>query len=164
MEHAISEERIAAAKRDLDNRAALQERIKKAKGTKQYIPEYCSYVVEVMGKGLGLMAFSKNVGASKAIIKKWAKEYPEFADALDEAEAARGAYWEQELINCSNTGKSAASAQWALKNIAPDDYRDKTEVVATNLNHNIDRDAAIKSVRDKFEKISANVVRLHEPK
>ncbi len=125
----------------------------------EYSPRYCARVIAVMATGVGILSFAREIGVTKKVINKWAKEHPEFMEALDQATAARAAYWEDQLIACTKAGKPTTSAQWVLKNIDPDEYKDKTEVQSTNLNMNVNRDETRKSIEGKL----ANILTIEAP-
>lgn len=118
-----------------------------------YHQDYCKAVVGHLMQGVGILSFARSVGVAKKVITKWSKEYPEFAEACERAVTARAAYWEDKIIALGDAGKSTAHASWMLKNIDPDEYKDKTEVTSTNTNLNVNRDANIKSVADKLARI-----------
>lgn len=118
-----------------------------------YHPDYCLAVVGHLMTGVGVLSFARSVGTSKKIVTKWAKEYPEFAAAIERAVTARAAYWEDKIIALGDAGKSTAHASWMLKNIDPDEYKDKTEVTSTNTNINENRDANRKAVAEKLARI-----------
>lgn len=119
----------------------------------EYSERYCGLVVDHLATGVGILSFARSIGVTKKIINKWAKEHPEFVDALDRATAARAAYWEDQIIACTKAGRPSTSAQWMLKNIDPDEYKDKTEVQSTNFNLNVNRDDTRKSIEGKLSRI-----------
>lgn len=119
----------------------------------EYNPDFCDRVVARLATGAGIQSFAREIGATKKLLNKWAKEHPEFQAALDKATACRCAYWEDQIIALSAAGKPTASAQWMLKNIDPDEYKDKTEVQSTNFNMNVNTDDTRKAIEGKFARI-----------
>lgn len=93
-----------------------------------YKPEYCELIVKKMGEGYSVMAFAGLIGVSRETVYNWAKEHPEFFNALKAAQAACAARWEKILLQIGETGQgSAAAAIFALKNRARDEWREKVE-------------------------------------
>lgn len=122
-------------------------------GPVEYDAKFCRKVIDHLATGVGILSFAREIGVTKKIINVWAKEHPEFSDALERAHAARAAYWEDQIIACTKAGKPSTGAQWMLKNIDPDEYKDKTEIQSTNFNMNVNRDDTRKAIEGKFARI-----------
>ncbi len=61
---------------------------------------YCDQVVEIVGnKGKSLTQFAAAIGVRRSTIYEWKSQFPEFSDALEQAQEMSQAYWEGELVN-----------------------------------------------------------------
>jgi hypothetical protein len=111
-----------------------------------YKPEYCDQVIDFMGKGGSLTAFAGSLKQSAKTIYAWVERHPEFADAVERARAARLVPWEQKLMTAEKSAQ-AACAIFALKNCAPDEWR---EVRYANFEHDVNintlSDAQLESI------------------
>ena len=91
-----------------------------------YDPGLCAEVVEIMGEGYSLTAFAGHIGVSRSTVSDWIKAYPDFAAAVERARAARACRLEDEFLE-GGTGAKVAAHVFALKNAAPDDWRERPE-------------------------------------
>ena len=86
---------------------------------KQYCPFYCGEAVLYMGEGHGSVAFAGNIGVRHARLDQWAREHPEFAQALGIGRARNVMFWEHKLAEIARTGMGNASAAiYGLKHAA----------------------------------------------
>lgn len=94
----------------------------------KYAPELCDQLVEMAKEGASLLECALELGVCKQTLFNWAEQHPEFLDAIKRAKAYRQVWWERVHRKCAMLGDGNSSAiQFGLKNIAPDDYRDKVE-------------------------------------
>ena len=93
----------------------------------KYDPKYCDEIIDYMGQGYSKTAFAGHIGVSRETIYEWGRTHEEFSDATKRAEAARTGDLESRLLDPSR-GTPVAAAIFALKNAAPEEWRDKREV------------------------------------
>src|SRR5215831_15887279 len=98
-----------------------------------YRPEYCQRVIDHMGKGKSLTAFAGSIGAGKETVYGWITAYPDFAEAVDKARAARVNKLEGKMLDADKMCDVTASI-FALKNADPDEWR---EVRYASFEHNV---------------------------
>jgi hypothetical protein len=98
----------------------------------EYKPEYCDIVRERMAEGLSLTACAHFMGVSREAIYSWMTAHREFADAVSRARPSRQAWLELKLLH-SRRGGEVAAAVFALKNAAPEDWRDMKTVEHNHL-------------------------------
>lgn len=92
----------------------------------KYSPAYCEEVIQFLAQGHSVTAFAGEIGVARSTVFKWAAEIPEFSDALSIGQAKAVATWERVLLEIArNGGGNATAAIFALKNRAPDDWREK---------------------------------------
>lgn len=93
----------------------------------KYLPEFCEQCIEFMGLGYSLTAFAGKIGVSRATVTTWLKEWPEFGEAAAIGQASRTMKLEETLL-AGESGPKVQGHIFALKNAAPDDWKDKREV------------------------------------
>lgn len=93
----------------------------------KYDPRYCDEIVEDGEKGYSLTAFAGAIGVARSTINEWGASYPEFSEAIKRHAAARTRFLETGLLS-SETGPQVTSRIFALKNAAPEEWREKQEV------------------------------------
>jgi len=94
----------------------------------KYRKEFCRTVPEFMADGYSVKAAAAHVGTHYATMYVWAKEHPEFYDALKEGQALSAQWWEKALRKTALTGEgSAAAAIFGVKNRSQEEWRDKVE-------------------------------------
>jgi hypothetical protein len=76
-----------------------------------------------MSEGLSLTAFAGLIGQGRDTVYKWIRAHSEFSDAVSRARAARVLWLERKLLR-SRKGAETTAAIFALKNAAPDEWRD----------------------------------------
>jgi hypothetical protein len=96
----------------------------------KYKEAYCSLVIEEMTQGKSLTAFAAEIGVSRDTITEWCAVHPEFSVAVKKAKAKCLAWWEERGRNIALSGGGTGSATLAvfgMKNMGPDDWKDKHE-------------------------------------
>ncbi len=92
----------------------------------EYTPKLCGEIVDYMGLGYSLTAFAGWAGVSRETLKTWMDENPEFAAAAERGRAARTRFLEKQFLD-GGPGLKVAAHVFALKNAAPEDWRDRPE-------------------------------------
>lgn len=92
-----------------------------------YDPAYCEIVLDKMGEGFSKTAVAGFIGIARSTLHEWCDTFPEFSDAVKRGEALRTAKLESDLLTATE-GPKVTSRIFALKNAAPDEWRDKREV------------------------------------
>lgn len=101
---------------------------------------YIEEVKSFMGQGHSLTAFAGEIGVARDTVYQWAREIPAFSDALNKARAKRVLAWENRLARQADGAQgSVAATIFALKNAAPDEWRDKIEVSQTVSHEHLHR-------------------------
>lgn len=90
----------------------------------KYEDSMADLAYEVMAKGLSKTAAAGVIGIARSTFAEWEKDHPRFSDAVKRGEAARTLYLEQDLLEAPD-GPTVTSRIFALKNAAPDEWRDK---------------------------------------
>jgi hypothetical protein len=98
-----------------------------------YEPRFCQMVVDFMAKGFSLTAFAGSIKAGKQTVYGWISEYPDFAEAVEQARAARVKALENKMLRADKMCQTSASI-FALKNADPDEWR---EVRYASFEHNV---------------------------
>jgi hypothetical protein len=89
-----------------------------------YRPEYCDLVIEqAKDRGLSLPAIAGVIGVAVDTIYEWKKVHSDFSEACSRARSARILWWELKLGR-SRKGAETTASIFALKNAAPDEWRD----------------------------------------
>lgn len=89
----------------------------------EYRPEYCALVIEKMAEGLSLTAFAGYIRVSRNTVYEWIKAHADFADAVSRGNPSRVLWWELKLMR-SRKGAETTASIFALRNAAPDEWRD----------------------------------------
>ena len=104
-----------------------------------YKPEYCKQVVEFSARGYSLTAFAGSIKVCRDTITEWMSVKPEFSLAVKRAKAVAALYWERRLQSAGSKLGDTAPVIFALKNIAPDDWKpDKQVEVAVHNSITVD--------------------------
>lgn len=64
----------------------------------KYKTEYRVKAIDFLAEGKSVTQLSAHMGVHKSTIYQWAKDYPEFSDALTRGRELSQAYWETELV------------------------------------------------------------------
>ena len=105
----------------------MEEKISTVGRPSTYDPSYCDVVRDMMGKGFSKTAVAGHIKVSRQRLIDWAEANPEFRDAVKEGEAMRTFKLEDDLLS-AETGPQVTSRIFALKNAAPDEWKDKREL------------------------------------
>lgn len=89
-----------------------------------YDPAFCEVVETFMGEGFSKMAAAGEIGVCYNTLKAWMEVHPEFLTAVKRGEAKRAVKLERDLLD-AETGPRVTSRIFALKNAAPEEWRDK---------------------------------------
>ena len=89
-----------------------------------YATEHCEALVAFMGKGYSLTAFAGSIGVCRDTLNEWGRKHPEFSDAVKRGQAARTMCLETTLL-AGETGPKVTGHMFALKNAAPEEWKDK---------------------------------------
>ena len=92
----------------------------------EFKPSYGEEIVELMASGLSLTAAAAELGFHRQRVYEWEERHPEFADAVKLARGKRTLKLERDLLTASD-GPTVTSRIFALKNAAPDEWRDKQQ-------------------------------------
>ena len=79
-----------------------------------------------MKAGFSKSATAGSLGVCKATFDNWCKEHPEFLGAVKEGEMLRTLKLETDLLSAPDS-PTVTSRIFALKNAAPDEWRDKVD-------------------------------------
>lgn len=93
----------------------------------EFTPELGEQILALMQEGLSLAAAAAECDVHRQRVYEWADRHPEFADTIRLAQSKRQAFLEKRLLK-SDAGPVVTSTIFALKNAAPDDWREKREV------------------------------------
>lgn len=97
-----------------------------------YRPEYCQQIIDYMAEGYSATAFAGSIRVSRSTITEWVDNFPEFSAAFKTGKAACAAWWEKtNRANAMAGTGNAASCIFGLKNMAPDEWREKMETAIT---------------------------------
>jgi len=93
-----------------------------------YKPEYCDAVVKHMAEGASLTSFAAEIGVARSSINEWMANNPEFSESVKRGKAACAAWWEKVgRTQAVEGGGNATLVIFGLKNMAGDDWREKTQ-------------------------------------
>lgn len=93
----------------------------------KYDPAFCDQARDSMRAGFSKTATAGSLGICKSTFDNWCAEYPEFLGAVKEGETLRTLKLETDLLSAPD-GPTVTSRIFALKNAAPDEWRDKQVV------------------------------------
>ena len=96
-----------------------------------YDPAFCEQVEEFMGQGYSRMAAAGHLGVCYDTLTNWMAAHPEFFQAVKRGQAKRTVLLERGLLG-AETGPQVTSRIFALKNAAPEEWKDKTESEVTH--------------------------------
>jgi hypothetical protein len=83
-----------------------------------------------MQEGASLTSFAAEIGVARSSINEWMEHNPEFSEAVKIAKAKCAAWWEargRALAQAGGGPGAATAVIFGLKNMAPEDWRDKVE-------------------------------------
>lgn len=96
----------------------------------KYEPRYCDEMIDFMAQGYSIGAFAGHIRITRRTLLNWKKDFPEFADAYEIAQATCQLHWEKRAIEIGKEGAPGGAPVmtiFALKNMGSDDWRDKIE-------------------------------------
>jgi len=92
-----------------------------------YKEAYCAELVSLMATGLSLTAAMAELGFHRDTAHEWAKNHPEFSDAMKKGQAKRTLFLERSMLG-STSGPEVTARIFALKNSAPEEWREKQQL------------------------------------
>jgi hypothetical protein len=99
----------------------------------KYRPEYCDQVIAHMKEGASLTSFAAELCVARSTINEWMANNPEFSESVKIGKAACAAWWERLGRNNAMSGDGNATLViFGLKNMAPEDWRDRREFEHSN--------------------------------
>lgn len=94
-----------------------------------YRQEYCEAIVAHMAEGASATSFAASVGVCRETISEWAATHSEFSVAVKKGKAACATWWEKTARGNAVSGAGNATlCIFGLKNMAPDEWREKQEI------------------------------------
>ena len=84
----------------------------------------------MMAMGLSLAAAAAELGVHRQRVYEWEAKHPGFADTIKLARSKRQGFLEKRLLS-ADSGPVVTSSIFALKNAAPEDWREKTDVAVS---------------------------------
>ena len=95
----------------------------------EFKPEMCETMINMGLQGASQKMIWSELGINKDVAKRWVKDHPEFADALELAKVHSQAYWEREMLaNVGNKAFNSRIAEIALRGQFPNDYRERLDL------------------------------------
>lgn len=105
-----------------------------------------------------MTGFAGHIGVSRETITQWGRVHPEFSLAVSRAKAAAGQAWEaRAIIVGSGAGGPGAGGmiQFALKNLAGDDWVDRQEVQTNGTVTNIN----VETTQEQFDAMARRLLK-----
>lgn len=96
----------------------------KAGRPSDYDPEICEKLLDLMAGGLSLTAACGELGFYRQRAYEWAEKHEALADAIRLGQAKRTTFLERRMLGATE-GPVVTSSIFALKNSAPDEWRDR---------------------------------------
>jgi len=98
-----------------------------------YKSEYCQMIIDHMSEGASITSFAAEINCARSTINEWMDKNPEFSEAVKVAKAKCAAWWERVgRQNAVEGGGNATLVIFGLKNMSPDDWREKQEIDHTS--------------------------------
>ena len=99
----------------------------------KYDPKFCDMIIEHMSEGASMASFAAEIEVARSTINKWGEDHPDFSEAISIAKSKCAAWWEKAARSGAlGSTVSASIIIFGLKNMAPDDWRDKQEIEQTS--------------------------------
>jgi hypothetical protein len=92
-----------------------------------YDAKFCDEVEDFMAQGFSKMAAAGHIGVCYDTLTNWMEAHPEFFQAVRRGQAKRTIFLERDLI-AAETGPKVTSRIFALKNAAPDEWKERQEI------------------------------------
>ena len=97
-----------------------------------YKPEFCETVIDLGKQGYSKARMAAHFDVAKQTIDQWAKDYPEFSDALSQARTHAQAHWEERGYGgLENKNFNTPLYLGSMKSMFRDDYMDRTATEIT---------------------------------
>lgn len=136
----------------------------------KYKPEYCDMVVADGKLGFSLTAFAASIDVDRDTITEWVSVHPQFSLACKQHKAHRTRLWEEKHVKIADEGGgqgSAAAVIFALKNVAPDEWQERSRTEFTGkdggaiqtISANIDLTAIAQEDRELFRALLARAIK-----
>ena len=122
-----------------------------------YDPAHCEAAIAFLSEGYSTTALAGELGVSRSTLYRWADAHEDFRDALKGGQAGSALWWEGKLREIAQKGGAPGQATaviFALKNRAPEDWRERSEVDHSSKDgsmspHGASADAALHAMRRK---------------
>ena len=100
----------------------------------KYDPKYCQMVIDHMTDGSSLTSFAAEIDVARSTINEWMYNNPDFSEAVKRGKAKCAAWWERagRLGAIGAMDVNPTLVIFGLKNMSPDDWRDKQELDHTS--------------------------------
>lgn len=108
----------------------------------KYKPAYCDEVINLSKDGASEDECALIIGVNPDTFDEWKRVHPQFSDACSRAKGWRKVWWEKAARHVTYNGGSAAMVQFALSNIAPEQYATSRAKDETAMTVNINADDA----------------------
>lgn len=99
-----------------------------------YDPSYCQKVIDHMATGASVASFAAEIEVARSTINEWMDRHSQFSEAVSIAKAKCAAWWEaagRKIVTDGGSAPQATMITLGLKNMAAEDWREKTEVKQT---------------------------------
>lgn len=115
-----------------------------------YDPRYCQAVIEHMSEGASLTSFAASIMCSRSTINEWMAANQEFSEAVKVGKALCAQWWEKvSRANAVEGGGNATLCIFGLKNMAPDEWREKQEIEHSGkIDSNVSDDELDRRIND----------------
>lgn len=90
----------------------------------KYDPAFIDQLIEDARLGLSLTAFAGKIEVARSTINEWMGAHPEFSEAVKTHAAIRTRVLEEGLLS-ADMGPRVTARIFALKNAAPEEWKDK---------------------------------------
>lgn len=101
---------------------------------KEYHPSYCDRVIDCMAQGMMIGEMCREIGVSSELLRKWAREYPDFREALAIGEDLAKAWWEEYgRVNLANPKMNTRVYMFFMQNRFG--YKTGATQVSGQINH-----------------------------
>lgn len=135
----------------ISNTEHMSERTRTGRPTK-YQVRYCSIVVELGKTGFSLVQIASHFDVCRQTLDNWAKEHPEFLEALSRAKTHAQAWWEFQAMSGLNQPKfNSRIWEKSVQARFREDYTKSPEVIHPSA---FDKDQIMQDFRKNLERLS----------
>ena len=106
-----------------------------------YSPETAQEIINLMGQGYSLTAAAASLNLHRDTIYGWKEKHPEISDIIKMGHGKRAFKLETDLLSAKD-GPTVTSRIFALKNAAPDEWRDRV------VNEHVGKDGGAIETKD----------------